>query len=262
LGEVIFWLLAVLAIVTVVGHGIWVLAAAVLRALGALPPSADARPSLSDCCPRCFSALDHARSGAAGCDICGWPGGVAIGGNLHGALNAIRAHLVRLARLGVINSTTRDRLIAAVHVEAQADRPAAAKLAAASVELPQSAVPAHQAEVVEDVSLVPLPQPTVVNPSVSPPVATPPSQKKASPATPAERVRKYSASRDAAAAEPPLAPPAPPPPRREALSRLFAAFLEEKNIRWGELVGGLLIVGSSVALVISFWAEIASRPFF
>ena len=44
------------------------------------------------------------------------------------------------------------------------------------------------------------------------------------------------------------------------MSRLLAAFMEEKNIRWGELVGGLLIVGCSIALVISFWSEIAARP--
>ena len=36
--------------------------------------------------------------------------------------------------------------------------------------------------------------------------------------------------------------------------------MEEKNIRWGELVGGLLIVGCSVALVLSFWAQISQRP--
>ena len=36
--------------------------------------------------------------------------------------------------------------------------------------------------------------------------------------------------------------------------------MEEKNIRWGELVGGLLIVGCSIALVISFWSAIAERP--
>ena len=40
------------------------------------------------------------------------------------------------------------------------------------------------------------------------------------------------------------------------------AFMEENNIRWGELIGGLLIIGGSAALVASFWAEIAQRPVF
>ncbi|WP_145290370.1 hypothetical protein [Pirellulimonas nuda] len=44
------------------------------------------------------------------------------------------------------------------------------------------------------------------------------------------------------------------------MGRLFQAFLEKNNIMWGELVGGLMIVGCSIALVISFWAEIAERP--
>ena len=36
--------------------------------------------------------------------------------------------------------------------------------------------------------------------------------------------------------------------------------MEEKHIRWGELVGGLMIVASSIALVVSFWWAIAERP--
>ena len=36
--------------------------------------------------------------------------------------------------------------------------------------------------------------------------------------------------------------------------------MEERNMRWGELVGGLLIVSCSIALVISFWSAIAERP--
>ncbi|HEY8461923.1 MAG TPA: hypothetical protein VIM99_16150, partial [Blastocatellia bacterium] len=37
--------------------------------------------------------------------------------------------------------------------------------------------------------------------------------------------------------------------------------MEESSIRWGELVGGLLIIGCSIALVVSLWSEIASKPF-
>ena len=46
---------------------------------------------------------------------------------------------------------------------------------------------------------------------------------------------------------------------------MFAAFMEERNIMWGELVGGLLIVGCSIALVVSLWRtleeQIHSFPF-
>ncbi len=52
-------------------------------------------------------------------------------------------------------------------------------------------------------------------------------------------------------------PAEPAMPRQSWL----AAFMEEKHIRWGELVGGLLIVACSIALVVSFWSKIAERPF-
>ena len=42
-------------------------------------------------------------------------------------------------------------------------------------------------------------------------------------------------------------------------TELLSTFMEESNIRWGEIIGGLLIVCCSTALVISFWDQIASR---
>src|SRR5207302_811647 len=58
---------------------------------------------------------------------------------------------------------------------------------------------------------------------------------------------------------PPLPPPAPP---RRPITRVLAAFMEEKNILWGELVGGLLIVGCSIALVLTLWKSLQSLPYF
>jgi hypothetical protein len=43
---------------------------------------------------------------------------------------------------------------------------------------------------------------------------------------------------------------------------VLAAFMEDRNILWGELVGGLLIVGCSVALVISLWQSLEGVPYF
>lgn len=53
----------------------------------------------------------------------------------------------------------------------------------------------------------------------------------------------------------------PAPPRR-SLAEVLSTFMEERNIRWGELVGGLLIVCSSVALVISLWETLKTIPYF
>ncbi len=47
--------------------------------------------------------------------------------------------------------------------------------------------------------------------------------------------------------------PASPPAMRRAASEVLASFLVAHNIRWGELVAGLLIVFCSIGLVISLW---------
>ena len=49
----------------------------------------------------------------------------------------------------------------------------------------------------------------------------------------------------------------------EPLANVLHAFMEEKNIRWGELTSGMLIVGSSIGLVISLWATLRDAiPYF
>ena len=65
--------------------------------------------------------------------------------------------------------------------------------------------------------------------------------------------------------EPEPAPPTPrpiPPPAvpRKRFTEMLAAFMEQSNIRWGEIVGGLLIIGCSTALVVSLWAQISRIP--
>jgi hypothetical protein len=55
-------------------------------------------------------------------------------------------------------------------------------------------------------------------------------------------------------------PPAPPRPPRRTFPEVLNAFMEESNIRWGEIIGGLLIIGCSTALVVSLWAQISQIP--
>ncbi|MBC8354714.1 MAG: hypothetical protein H8E66_22265 [Planctomycetes bacterium] len=52
--------------------------------------------------------------------------------------------------------------------------------------------------------------------------------------------------------------PTRPQQHRRAFADVLYAFMQDKNIRWGELVSGLLIVGCSIALVISLRSEIES----
>jgi hypothetical protein len=61
---------------------------------------------------------------------------------------------------------------------------------------------------------------------------------------------------------PPAKPAPPPKPPRRSLAEVLAAFMEERNILWGELIGGLLMVGCSIALVISLWKTLEEIPYF
>src|ERR1041385_7669796 len=54
-------------------------------------------------------------------------------------------------------------------------------------------------------------------------------------------------------------PPTPKPPRKP-FADVLAAFMEQSNVRWGEIIGGLLIIGCSTALVISLWTQISRVP--
>jgi hypothetical protein len=54
----------------------------------------------------------------------------------------------------------------------------------------------------------------------------------------------------------------PPPAPRRSFGEMMAAFMEERNILWGELVGGLLIVGCSIALVISLREKLEEFRYF
>ena len=57
-------------------------------------------------------------------------------------------------------------------------------------------------------------------------------------------------------------PPSPSVPQR-SFAEMMAGFMEKRNIRWGELASGLLIVGSAVGLVISLRDELQDRiPYF
>jgi hypothetical protein len=61
----------------------------------------------------------------------------------------------------------------------------------------------------------------------------------------------------------PVGSPASPASSGPGLSDLFRSFMDENNIRWGELISGLLIVGSGIGLVISLWETLKDAiPYF
>jgi hypothetical protein len=244
-----------LLLVAAVGHALWLGIAWFFReVLGWGEPRPSARPTYR-ACPSCGTAILPTD---ASCRSCGWPfpspqrAAAAAGNRSAAALDALAQQIARVRELGLIDAQTHERLTAAVRAERER----------------AEAIPF--AEVVEAGGPQPAPPPLPPRPAPAPPLSpAPPSplepvpaaaEPTAKPASPAERARAYAARQAERAVEPqPVAEPAKP--RGRPWSEVFAAFMEERHLRWGELVGGLLIVGGSIALVLSFWAQIAERPF-
>ncbi len=240
--------LCVLVAITIIGHGLWVLVTLPFRDSNFTPRGLAIdllRPGESRRCPRCsLPLLSHV------CNVCHGP---APAGSrppdARQALGTLHTQLEQLHRLGAIDVQAAEQLAAII--AAERTRLDAAVTARATAE------PVVLADAVEE------PRVSAPTTGAGPIVATSPptaelEKHRGSPnrpvGTPSQRVAAYAASAQSAAAS-----SAPAPPARSWTDWL-AGFMEERNIRWGELVGGLLIVCGSIALVISFWSEIESRP--
>ena len=236
--EILCALAFALGVITLVGHGIWVLLATIF---GGGQPSKPTINATANRCPLCDAPLPGT---SRACRDCGWPEARSGPRQTAAGVQSLQQKLVHLHNVGLIDAATFARLDETLRAEQMRLRPAAPTA-------PQRVEPPHvaEAEVIEAVLVD-------VEPTVEPPRA-------AESATDVgrdvrERTEQYAQQRRAAAAvvaPPPVVEPSKP------WSELFASFMEDKNIRWGEIVGGLLIVGSSIALVISFWSQIAERPF-
>ncbi|MFO0845362.1 MAG: hypothetical protein U0797_23765 [Gemmataceae bacterium] len=197
--ELLCVLFFALLVVTLVGHGIWVACAAILR-LFAEPKSERPLPAFT---PARHDPLD----------------------DIDVALRQLRGLLSR----GELDPETAGRAVEAL---------LARRAALAGEEAPA---------VVETVRVTPRPLPAPPpSPVLTEVLDAVPAGEECPPPTP----------------EPvPAFVPEPPPPRR-SLRELLSGFLEERNILWGELVGGMLIVGCSIALVLTLWGSLQSLPYF
>jgi hypothetical protein len=291
--EVVFFLLVAVVVLAVVGHGIWVVFAAIIRVMvGTLEAPARRRPDFIEghICPRCLEAWSSSSSYDE-CPVCEWnPLMAEAPARAHPArLIARLAHrFERFAQFGLLPRPMAEQLQATIQPEREpAVAPGASRATIVGTPPPNVVRPAvSEPQVHRLPTKLPDRAPTELPPRApiesltrppSLPVAEPvilvaelslprvpesvgtgpitaPVASVASPSAPVEPVRR----RETVAAPPATAPPGQP---SEPVSRMLAAFLEDKNIRWGELVGGLIVVGCSVALVLSFWASIAERPF-
>ena len=237
--DVLFVLLIGTFFLALLGHGIWVLMAAIGRAIfgggdshSASPPGEPATKRRHEC-PICTADFPTPR---ASCEVCGWPfrkPGEPDRRRL--ALEALARLAARFRRTGWLDVKSYE-LVDRALAESQSATEPAPETSLAPEPLPVAPLP------LEPAPLEPKPL------EAEPPAPEPP---------PAEVVA-------------PLPLPLPvheaePEPDREVaphrpFAKILASFLEEKNIRWGELIGGLLIICSSIALVLSFWNDISQRP--
>lgn len=218
--ELLFILLVLLTIITLIGHGIWVLIRTILRFLF-FDSSSSSKTKKDEEFTRLFDR---------------------VAGPLDD-LAVTERQIVRFYRDRKLDDQTYERLMNRIRAE-RADLVTPAPKAPAEAPAPlyrifeiQNPPPETPSPVVtaafvasdEEVIIKPVPSVVIDD---EPVVAVPP--------------------------EPRYQPP-PPPPRRP-FSEVLNSFMEESNIRWGEIIGGLLIIGCSTALVVSLWAQISQIP--
>jgi len=280
--------LIAIAVVAVVGHLIWLACAGIVHAIfGGSSTTALRRESSGprkprrDQCPVCTAPFSEPRSD---CDTCGWPHRAphsAVRRRL--AFDALRCLAMRFRRTEWLDQDSfqlvqrgfddAQRQAAAAGQSAPiplAPNVAPAAFAVAPSSLPPTAAPEPGAaeaetvlELVEEVAAdaVILDDTNAEHAATVPELAAPPQSAMPIGATrqPADEATNRAARFVAARAAAPVVE-RDPEPQHKPFSKILASFLEEKNIRWGELIGGLLIICSSIALVLSFWQPISEQP--
>ncbi|WDQ18059.1 hypothetical protein [Rhodopirellula sp. P2] len=144
------------------------------------------------------------------------------------------------------------RMMDALTATGQVDTETAGRLKASAHDLALDSTPTDVEPVVEPI----LPATTAATPQ---PIADslPPIAANSIATSPTEPVAIDPFVVEAATAEAVYDPPAPTTPKR-ALSEVVTSFLARNNIRWGELVAGLLVVVCSIGLVVSLWNTLTS----
>ena len=227
--EIVFGICLVLLVLMAIGHGLWELVAWLFR--GCRPRrnrQADMRAGAELVCPRCSHVV-----GGLPCPFCGFSTAPAD------EMQVVLRVLERLVENGnldravvgqVAQAQERSKHPVQIPVARLTPPPVPAAETARTVWAQQSLPSAVAGSAKGETAKQPLPSPR--------------------------------AAQQPAAGIPQAAAPIPMPirkPRRD-FADVLNAFMEQGNIRWGELVGGLLIVGFSIALVMSVWSAISERP--
>ncbi|MHC4398682.1 MAG: hypothetical protein ACYTG0_03285, partial [Planctomycetota bacterium] len=264
--EALLACLVVLAAVTLIGHLIWLGVAWFVRAV--FNPEGTRADAAQTRCPFC----EHrTRRMVARCDWCGRDLLSPVALEL-ADVAACRRTVERLKRTGHLTAEEADDLLGRLQqyrrrlLRPPQPKPAVAAPPGASL---ATAVPERRPER-EDTPKKPVATRPTMGPLPPPALPATPAEAAAQP-TPTPKPAPVSMVETPAAPAfrlpPPreAEPPAEPKPPRKSFKQAVSAFLEERNIRWAELVllaAGLLIVGPSIALVISLWETLEQIPVF
>lgn len=278
---VLFGFLIFLLVWAATGHGIWVLCASLLSGFK------------NRSCPDCKEQLSGSDKA---CRKCGWTSRPV---SRAAATRVCQFALNAAYERGIIDKESLDRGTAALQQLDQSSsgeartssamptlplQPVTVPLPKASSTTTRNDLPANVGATGGTVNQATLAattvdQPTFVDAELVPNLVNP----NATPLVSIPDLSRVSSINSSASGAPPVLGPAvsQPPPQPHALDREYIAskpaeprmaqikqtwgkwlnaFMEEKNIQWGELAGGLLILCCSTALVLSFWEHIASRP--
>jgi hypothetical protein len=256
-------------LITVVGHGIWVFLAAILRVVTGA--HREVRPVRAEyetkrTCPECGSPIPQFLSRCEACRL-------SLGGNSTTNVRDLKTTLRQLGSLrdqGLLDQHICDAAVGSIqaHLDAlipkrkvEATEPL---LEVLPVVAPEPVAPEPVAEA------VPLRLQVEKVLEVYKDVRAVAAQKKDQVVDWYQRVVAREVEEEPSALPVVVEPvaqaiEAPPAPvrRRRSLAEVLGAFMQESNIVWGELVAGLVMVGSSVALVISLWKTLEeSVPYF
>lgn len=228
----LFWLIIIVGAVALIGYGIWVVVAAIFRAVFG---GTETKPvALQTRCVACGAAL---RLGDDFCSACGRHQNLSAEMSLLAELAVAARQLDRLLNQGKLNVVAHRAAMKAINEERE--RLIRPTRPAPTVQTPPPVVKTEPAT-----------QPTPARPITAEPV---PASEPPPVFSRVEAVIRHES-------EPPIpAAPVQVEPRR-SLTEMLETFMEESSIRWGELIGGLLIIGCSLALVISLWSQITGVP--
>lgn len=255
---VLLFLAFLLLVITLVGHGIWVLLRAIFRFVFRDPPAQTANQDV----PHCSNCQAEIAVNTTFCARCGARQRIGVVTELLKDLAATERQLERFHRSGSVETETYQTLKAQIDLE----RTRLNNRQAGTAPPPQAHTPAPSAPIPPEPVDVPSLDTGPAKPrSVVPDAGDDAEESTATPPPFSEPTWRQPDSQippreSAWQSAPPPEPPPPPAEPRRRFSEMLTAFMEQSNIRWGEIIGGLLIIGCSTALVVSLWAQISAIP--